>query len=76
MKRNIMDMHCDTIGCLSGTCSINSAGKGDTLRKNHLHLDLEKMLKSEYSLQTFAMFIDQKNTPDPFATGRRSGVVY
>ena len=68
MKRNIMDMHCDTIGCLSGTCSINSAGKGDTLRKNHLHLDLEKMLKSEYSLQTFAMFIDQKNTPDPFDT--------
>ena len=68
MKRNIMDMHCDTIGCLSGTCTINEITPGDNLRKNQLHLDLEKMLKSGYSLQTFALFIDQKKMPNPFET--------
>ena len=68
INRKIMDMHCDTIGYLCGTCGSNPLAEGDNLRKNHIHLDLEKMLKSGYSLQTFAMFIDQKSMPDPFGT--------
>lgn len=66
--KKIMDMHCDTIGYLFGTCGDGLLREEDNLRKNHIHLDLEKMLKSGYSLQTFAMFIDQKSVLDPFGT--------
>ena len=67
-SRKIMDMHCDTIGYLCGKWGGDSVSQEDNLRRNHIHLDLEKMLKSGYSLQTFAMFIDQGSMPDPFGT--------
>lgn len=65
----ILDMHCDTIDKLYHR---QSAGDGkqeempETLRKNRLQLDLEKMRKGDYLLQNFAVFIDKKHVQDPF----------
>ena len=47
-----VDLHCDTIGCLTG---IKSGEAG--LRANHLHVDLEKMKKGDALLQFFALYI-------------------
>ncbi len=47
-----VDLHCDTIGCLTG---IESGEAG--LRANHLHVDLEKMKKGDALLQFFALYI-------------------
>lgn len=65
-KRKIIDMHCDTIGRLCGSKAEEFAKRGEDLRKNQIHLDLEKMAMSGYTLQTFAMFINKKTMPDPF----------
>ncbi len=61
----VVDMHCDTISeilydrkkeCPEGTC----------LRKNKLHIDLEKMKRGDYLLQNFALFVDLKKRENPF----------
>ncbi len=58
----VVDMHCDTIseiwyGCLENTKI--------TLKKNDLHIDLEKMKKGDYLLQNFAMFVNLASKKDP-----------
>lgn len=52
---NIVDMHCDTI---SKILSHRRQEEYCGLRKNEFHLDLERMRKSGYLLQNFAMFVD------------------
>ncbi len=45
----LVDMHCDTLTSLKD--------KKQKLIKNNLHLDLNKMMQSHYTLQCFALFI-------------------
>lgn len=50
----IIDMHCDTITELYDRRVKN--GSTDTLSKNSLHIDLDKLKKGNYMLQNFAIF--------------------
>ena len=54
----IADMHCDTMGRihLDGQC----------LKENKYHVDLQKMIKADYLVQNFAMFIDSRSVESPF----------
>ncbi|MBE5948240.1 MAG: membrane dipeptidase [Lachnospiraceae bacterium] len=57
----VADMHCDTIGELM-------KGKlQGTLRKNKLHVDIDKLTKSDYLLQNFAMFVNMREYPDCYS---------
>ncbi len=56
MKRVFADMHCDTITTLYDRVQ---KGSGETLRNNLLHIDFEKLQKSAYLLQNFAVFFDK-----------------
>ena len=51
-------MHCDTMGRihLDGQC----------LKENKYHVDLQKMIKADYLVQNFAMFIDSRSVESPF----------
>lgn len=60
----VADMHCDTI---SEIYQGKESGKLYNLKKNELHMDLEKMKKGNYLLQNFAMFVELKKQPDPLA---------
>ncbi len=51
----IVDFHCDTISQLY---DIRESGENINLRKNRLHLDIEKMKKGDYMLQVFASYVD------------------
>lgn len=55
------DLHCDTI---SSIFALRKQGKQAELRKNGLHLDLEKLQRGNYGLQTFALFVDKGATAD------------
>ncbi|SHO51442.1 dipeptidase [Anaerocolumna xylanovorans] len=57
----IVDMHCDTISELFQRMKDKRA---DTLAKNELHIDIEKMKKGDYLLQNFAMFVDLNERED------------
>lgn len=57
----IIDMHCDTITVLQKK---GSQGECITLEKNHLHVDLEKLVKGNYMLQNFAIFTHLKKCKD------------
>lgn len=59
----IIDMHCDTI---SRIYEERRQGKNPRLRSNFFQLDLEKMKRSGYLLQNFAMFLDLKGTSTPY----------
>ena len=59
----VVDMHCDTI---SEIYERRKKGENLDLRKNGLHLDLEKMKKGDYFLQNFALFTSLKNVERPF----------
>lgn len=59
----VIDCHCDTLTALFYQ---NEKNKNLSLRNNNLHLDLEKMSKSQYVLQNFAIFLDTKNIKYPF----------
>ena len=59
------DMHCDTIGEIYED---RKKGGKASLRKNSFHLDLEKMEKGDYGLQNFAIYVNLKNTENPFRT--------
>lgn len=61
----VVDMHCDTIGAIY---ECRKSGQAIDLKKNNLHLDLEKMKKGDYLLQNFAMFIDLKKYKDSYKT--------
>lgn len=51
----VVDFHCDTISQLY---DIRQSGENINLRKNRLHLDIEKMRQSDYMLQVFASYVD------------------
>lgn len=53
----IIDLHCDTIKRLEEE---KEKGFNMNLRNNNLNVDLEKMKKSNYMLQCFAMFVPLK----------------
>ena len=59
----IVDMHCDTLDRL---LSLQEAGKPESLRQNGGHLDLQRMQRSGYLLQNFAMFVMLKSGQDPW----------
>ena len=50
------DLHCDTI---SAVYELRKQGKQAELRSNSLHLDLEKLQRGSYGLQTFALFVNK-----------------
>ena len=52
----LVDMHCDTIGCIQKT--YRETGVWKKLRENDLHLDIQKMIQGDYLLQNFAILID------------------
>lgn len=52
MREKIFDMHCDTI--------LEMMEREQGVKKNTLHLDLERMAAHENYIQVFAAFIDQK----------------
>ncbi len=51
-KLNIIDLHCDSITLLEKT--------KQKLFKNTSHIDIEKLLKGQYLLQVFAIFLNKK----------------
>lgn len=53
----IIDMHCDTI---SEIWEGKKRGEDCGLRRNHLMIDLERLQKSGYLVQNFALFVDSK----------------
>ncbi len=53
----IADMHCDTI---SEILKHKRLGEDCGLRGNHLHVDLERMAKSGWLLQNFALFVQAR----------------
>lgn len=59
----VADMHCDTI---SEIYYAQSEGRNENLTRNHLHVDVEKMLKGDYLVQNFAMFVNVKKHEDPY----------
>lgn len=58
----IVDFHCDTISQLY---DIKESGEDINLTKNRLHLDIEKMKKSDYMLQVFASYVDLGSNNKP-----------
>ena len=61
----VIDMHCDTMHEL---WEERKRGEHMTLRRNNLMLDLERMKKGGYSVQNFALFVEQKPQTSSFAT--------
>lgn len=61
----IIDFHCDTI---SQIYDLRSKGEAINLKENKLHLDIEKMKKSDYMLQVFASYIDLGHNKYPLET--------
>lgn len=61
----VVDMHCDTIGAIY---EHNLQGNSFNLKENKLHLDINKLIKGDYLLQNFAMFVDIKYYADPYKT--------
>ena len=58
----IVDFHCDTISQLY---DIRESGENINLKQNRLHLDIEKMKKSDYMLQVFASYVDLGGNDKP-----------
>lgn len=63
MAMKIADMHCDTI---SKIWESRRQGSPQQLCRNGLHVDIQKMKKSGYLLQNFAMYTDLKKELDPW----------
>lgn len=64
----VIDMHCDTISALYLEEKLYSASKKNqipTLRKNHLHIDLEKMVHGKYLAQNFGLFVNLSGKENP-----------
>lgn len=59
----VADMHCDTISAIAES---RAQGRELALRKNELHIDLEKMKQAGYLVQNFAMFLHLKRVEDPY----------
>lgn len=66
----IVDMHCDTISKIRDSRKRPDSPKCSSpqqLCQNNLQVDIQKMKKSGYMLQNFAMYVDLKKELDPFA---------
>lgn len=63
MNVKIIDMHCDTIAAL-----LEKRRKGEEvcLKQNNGHIDLQRLQKSGYLLQNFALFVDMGACSDPW----------
>lgn len=59
----IYDLHCDTI---SAIYELRKQGKEAELYQNNLHLDIQKLQKGCYGLQTFALFLNKEDTENCF----------
>ena len=59
----VVDMHCDTIAEIYKR---RQSGEECNLRKNQLHIDLEKMKAGDYGLQNFALFTALDRVDNPF----------
>lgn len=57
----IIDMHCDTISKIR---HLENEVQHTSLRRNSLSVDLEKMKKSGYTMQTFAIYVNWEEEPD------------
>ncbi|MDD8049010.1 MAG: dipeptidase [Thomasclavelia sp.] len=58
-------MHCDII---SNLYHLKKGDKDYSLFKNNCSIDLKKMKEGNYLLQNFAIFVDLKETDNPFKT--------
>lgn len=59
----VVDMHCDTI--------LRIYDEGGNLFENNLNIDLQKMVKGDYLLQNFAMFVNLGDDFDPLTKAQR-----
>ena len=59
----VVDMHCDTI--------LRIFDEGGNLLENDFNIDLKKMLKGDYLLQNFAMFVNLGDNVDPLTKAQR-----
>lgn len=59
----VVDLHCDTISVLYRD---NKNGGHQSLWQNDLQIDVQKLLKGDYALQCFAMFVPLKMVENPF----------
>ncbi|MDD5935097.1 MAG: dipeptidase [Clostridiales bacterium] len=59
----VVDMHCDTVLELFEEKKEQKSG---SLLSNQFHIDLEKMIKGDYLLQNFALFINLNKTNNPY----------
>lgn len=59
----VVDMHCDTI--------LRIYDEGGNLRDNDFNIDLNKMVKGDYLLQNFAMFVNLGDDFDPLTKAQR-----
>lgn len=69
----VVDMHCDTISVL---WERELGGTAGSLRRNDLHVDLEKMKKGDYLLQNFALFVYLGSGRDPLESARSMLRIY
>lgn len=69
----VYDLHCDTI---SAIYEGRKEGKDLSLAANGLQVDLEKMKKGDYRLQTFAIFLDRASTENCFAAAREMAELF
>ena len=66
-----IDLHCDTIARL---LACQRAGHPAHLRRGEpLHVNLEKLRRSGYLLQAFALFVNLHGTPAPAGDGGGGG---
>lgn len=61
----VIDFHCDTI---SQIYDLRNKGEELNLKNNNLHLDIDKMKKSDYMLQVFASYINLGHNKYPLET--------
>ncbi|WP_301080690.1 dipeptidase [Thomasclavelia cocleata] len=59
----VVDMHCDTI--------LRLYDEGGNLLENEFNIDLRKMIKGDYLLQNFAMFVNLGEKDDPLTKAQR-----
>lgn len=67
-----VDMHCDTISMIQYK---RNRGEAAVLRKNDMHIDLEKLIRGGYMLQTFAIFTDLEEK-DPLETALEQADIF
>ena len=64
----VFDMHCDTLSALMYDRKNNIQSE---LRQNNHHLDLMKMMKGDYMLQCFAVYINKEYSDNVLLDGMK-----